>query len=297
MSKKNVLLSILLILIVLAVLSMLLERCHQYPGGTIISDKLDGRIPPSDKLDGEPLPHAPEEVPDKSPESPVLVKVPKATVEMPSTQPKKASPPESLEASSTRPIQGESAMTPSSVSLEALPTQSTLAESAMKRSVLKASPVALSPGAAFVGKLCGGEPISQCVDVVFTHCDFALLIIDILAPARTEDCKEAFEILESLQIGPIGGWAKANAQKRMTPRQMEEVRCSISFASEHGLSDAGPSIVTAALNRFCEELKVSIGVVEDSGIAKDRADATTTTTTTAETGHQGEGEGVASSPF
>lgn len=293
MSKKNVLLSILLILIVLAVLSMCLGRCHQHPGGTIISDKLQSRIPPSDRLDGEPLPHAPEEVADKSPESPALVKLPKATVEMPSTQPKKAPPPESPEASPTRPIQGESAMTPSSVSLEALPTQSALAESAMKRSVLKASVVALSPEAASMGKLCGGEPISECVDVVFTHCDFALLIIDILALARTEDCKEAFEILESLHIGPVGGWAKANPQKRMTPGQMEEVRCSISLSSEHGLIDAGPSTVTAALNKFCEELKVSIEVVEDSGIVKDRADVTAT----AETGHQGEGEGVASSPF
>ncbi len=291
MSKKNVLLSILLILIVLAVLSMCLGRCHQYPGGTIISDKLHSRIAPSNNLDGEALPHTPDEVPDKSPESHALVKLPKATEGMPSTQPKKAPPPESLEASPIRPIQGESAMTPSSVSLEALPTQYVLAESTMKRSVPKASAVALSPEAASMGKLCGGEPISQCVDVVFTHCDFALLIIDILASARTEDCVEAFEILESLHIGPVGGWAKANPQKRMTPREMEEVRCSISFSSEHGLIDAGPSIVTVALNRFCEELKVSIEVVEDSGVVTDRADVTAT----AEAGHQG--EGVASSPF
>lgn len=140
-------------------------------------------------------------------------------------------------------------------------------------------------------KLCGGVPISQCADRDFTYSDFAFLLLDTLDLKRTETWGEAFEILESLHIGPVEGWAKANPQKPMTLREMEEVRCSISLASEEGLIGVGPSTVTAAVNRFCRELKVSLKAMEDSGIVKNPANIS------AITGYQGGTDQVASPPF
>jgi hypothetical protein len=159
----------------------------------------------------------------------------------------------------------------------------------MKRSL----PKAVTPGTGRmpIVKLCKGEPISECLDCGFSHGDFALLILDILGLAVTRVYEEAFEILGSLYIRPVDGWAKHNPEKLMTPRETEEVRCSISLAHEDGLIQTGPSIVSVGLNGFCREFKVSLKTMEDSGIVKGRPDGR------AETGYQGGGRTVFSSPF
>ena len=297
MNKKKVFLSIVMLLVLLAILYMCFGR-HERPGKTTVSVETDNSLSPSETLHRpsetlrpKVVPDEPEKVPVKAAQRPPSTRFSETAAEMPSTQPEKAPPPVVLEALPAQPAQAESAMTPSSVSLEALPTQPVQAGSAMKRSVPKAPAVVLPPEEMPMARLCEGEPLSQCVDVDFTQCDFALLLLNVLALGRTENCEEAFEILESLPIGPVGGWAKANPQKQMTLREMEEVRCSIFPAFEGGLVGVGPWIVTAALNRFCEELKVSLKAIEDSGIVKGRADIS------AETGYQGGTNGVASSPF
>ncbi len=137
-------------------------------------------------------------------------------------------------------------------------------------------------------KFCGGEPISQCENVEFTHCDLALLLLDILALGERQTCEDAFEVLESRTVSPAIGWAKDNPQKRMTPREMEEVRCSISLAYEKGLIEEHASIVTVALNTYCVELEVSLKALKDSGVLKNRSYHE------AETGYQGGGNGVLS---
>jgi hypothetical protein len=137
------------------------------------------------------------------------------------------------------------------------------------------------------------------VDVNFTHSDLALLVLDILALRRAEDPVATFELLESHDIEPVGGWAKSDPERLVTPREMEEVRCSISLASDEGSISVGPSLVTTSINRFCEELEVSLRATGDSGVAKgDRPSLS------AETGYQGAtggGDGtqggVASTPF
>ena len=77
-------------------------------------------------------------------------------------------------------------------------------------------------------KLCGGQSVSQCADVEFSHFDFALLILDIISIKGIKEDEEIFDVLESVSIQPVMGWARSDPQKRITTREMEEVRCSIS---------------------------------------------------------------------
>ena len=139
--------------------------------------------------------------------------------------------------------------------------------------------------------LCGGDPISQCAKVNFTHTGFALLVVDILGLEAPESGEDAFDILESLQISPVYGWARAKPMARITPQEMEEIRCSISLAFAEGSISVGSSIVTAEVNRFCEAWEVSQRVVEDSG--PPRADQPRLV----ETGYQGGGDDMTSPPY
>lgn len=273
MNKKAILLSILMAPIFFVILFVYLGR-DRHSVDTIVSGKIDTSISAQEGLDQgldhRVLPDEPEEISEKSTERSPLGRLPKTVSEIPSTEP---------EDSATE-------------SFEILPNQQVQAKSAMKRSVPKVPSVVLPPEKMSMVKLCGGPAISRCGDVDFTHGDFALLIINILGLERAESFEEAFEILESLQIGPVGGWATANAQKLVTPRAMEEVRCSISLAFEAGLIRVGPTIVAAAVNRFCEEFVVSQRAVEDSGIVKDRPDISYGT------GYRGgTNGGVVSSPY
>jgi len=248
-------------------------RTHSHLLDKTVSEKIDHPFSTPSTVDPTVLPDPHEEVPEGSIQrsaSTILSKPVSAVSEMPSTQPEPP-PPESLEVSPRPQVQ---------------------AESKRKRSLPKPPPVVLPPEERSTVKLCGGEPICRCTNVDFTHGDFALLVLDILGLGTTQNCEEAFEILESLQIGPVDGWAKASPQRRMTATQMEEVRCAVSVASEDGLIPVGPSVVTAAVNRFCEELEVSLAAIEDSGVGTDRRDIR------GETGYQGGTDGgVASSPF
>jgi hypothetical protein len=137
-------------------------------------------------------------------------------------------------------------------------------------------------------KLCGGEMITQCKKVGFTHCGFAFILLEILRITPPAGCGEAFEVLRSLNIAPVEGWSETNPQKRLTPEEMEEVRCSISWAVTRGLIQASPSVVTASLNRFCAEWMVS-AQAEEAPTSMGRFNHS------AETGYQGCTETVASS--
>jgi hypothetical protein len=162
------------------------------------------------------------------------------------------------------------------------PTPPVQMEPPIEQTIPNPPPVVLPPEQALPVKLCGGKPISQCLDVQFTHVDFALLVMDILALGSTQDAEEAFRTLEFLNIQPIGGWEKSDPQKPITLREMEEVRCSLSLSAEKGLISVGPSVLTASVNRFCEELKVSLEAIESAGIGEDRRG-----TRPSETGYQG----------
>jgi hypothetical protein len=175
-----------------------------------------------------------------------------------------------------------------SPSPEGPPTPPVQMEPSIEPTIPNPPPVVLPPEQALPVKLCGGKPISQCLDVQFTHVDFAFLVMDILALGSTEAAEEAFRTLEFLNIQPIGGWEKRDPQKPITLREMEEVRCSLSLAAEEGRVLVGPSVLTAGVNRFCEELKVSLKATESAGIEEDRRG-----TRPSETGYQG---GVNASP-
>ena len=174
---------------------------------------------------------------------------------------------------------------------DVLPARPVPVESAVEVQVPNLPPAVLPSQHKSMVKFCGGEPISQCENVEFTHCDLALLLLDILALGERQTYEDAFEVLESRAVSPVIGWAKDNPQKRMTSREMEEVRCSISLAYEEGLIEERASIVTVALNRFCVELEVSLKALKDSGVLKDRSYYK------AETGYQGGGDGVSSPSF
>jgi len=172
-----------------------------------------------------------------------------------------------------------------------MPPRRSRPEARGKRSV-PAHPSAVYPSQERVlTRLCGGNPISQCTKVNFTQTGFALLILDILGLEVPEGGEEAFDILESIHIRPVDGWATAKPMGRITPQEMEEVRCSISLAFEDGLISVGPSIVTAGVNRFCEAWELSQQVPEDAGPL--RADRPRLV----ETGYQGGGDGVTSPPY
>ncbi|MBW2057476.1 MAG: hypothetical protein JRJ26_08270 [Deltaproteobacteria bacterium] len=133
--------------------------------------------------------------------------------------------------------------------------------------------------------------ISSCAGRNFTQCEFALLLLDLLDLETRETCEGAFALLESLHIGPVGGWAKADPTRILTPQEMEEVRCSASLAADQGLISASSSVIVARLNRFCEELKASLEAVRESGIIRGKTDVPPIT------GYQGGTERVASPPF
>ncbi len=294
MNKKKILLTVLIVLLLITLLYTGLGR-YRRGGKTAVSVKIDDGLFPTQTLGPKVPPDQPEEVPGKSAQGILSRRSPKEVAESPPTEPKKAYPPISLESLAAEPVRKESALTPSSVSLEALPTEPAQVESAMKRSVPKS--VILRAEEMPMLKLCKGEPISECLDCGLTHCDFALLVLDILALGKTENCGEAFEILESGHIGPVDGWNKASPFERMKPIEIEEVRCSLSLAFEDGFIPVEASLVTVALNRFCEELKVSLKAMEDSGAVRGGARVS------AETGYQGGavdqggGGGVSSPPF
>jgi hypothetical protein len=118
-----------------------------------------------------------------------------------------------------------------------------------------------------------------------------MLVVDILGLEAPESGEAAFDILESLQICPVHGWARAKPMGRITPQDMEEVRCSISLAFSEGSISVGSSIVTAEVNRFCEAWEVSQRVAEDSGPL--RADQPRLV----ETGYQGGGDDMTSPAY
>jgi hypothetical protein len=198
------------------------------------------------------------------------------------TQPPPASLPETL---STKP------KALPSVPLKTDPTQPVHAESLKKRSVPKTPPVVLPPEEAPAVKLCGGEPISLPKGLNLTHGDLALLLLNVLALRATQVYDEAFQILSSLHIGPVGGWPKTNPEKPITLKEAEEIRCSISLAFEDGSIRVGSSVVTTALNGFFQDLQVTGNAMDHSGITKDGARKSV------ETGYQGGTEGVSSSAF
>ncbi|NIO04715.1 MAG: hypothetical protein GTN74_08885 [Proteobacteria bacterium] len=174
------------------------------------------------------------------------------------------------------------------VSIKEVPTPQVETKRPEKPFVPKASSVVLPAEETSPVKLCAGEPIIPCENCRLTHHDFALLLLDVLGLVITELYEEAFDILASLQIAPVHGWATADPEKLITPREMEEVRCSISLAFKDGSIEVGPSTVTVALNRFLEDSDVSIQTAEDSGVSKGD------TSRSAETGYQGGGEGILS---
>ncbi len=287
--KKRIFLSLLLVLILLAFLPIYLGR-HKRPGKTPVSVRTDDGLSPSRTLDPRVFIDNPEELPGKSSQRSPWSRFTGKVADRSSPERKEAPPPLSLEALPTQPVHGESGISPSSVSLEALPTQPGQAESLMKRSVPKTG--VLRAQDMPVVLFCQGEPILACLDCGLTDCDFALVVVDILAPGRTEDCKEAFAFLQSLNVGPVRAWGGANLDKPMTAGEMEEVRCSLSLAFDDKLIPLSPSIMKASLERFCQELKMTLEARGSSGIVKDSA-----VVSAGESGHQGGSDGVFSTPF
>jgi len=211
----------------------------------------------------------------------VLPDKPEPTPQPPTSPPRISKPPDKMaEVSSPEPK-----ATPQ-VSRQELPKPQVKAEPPKRRDLPKAPPVVVPSEGVSPVKLCGGEPVSPCENCRLTHGDFALLLLDILALATTDRYEEAFNILGSLHIAPARGWARSNPKQLVTPRDMEEIRCSISLAFEEGSIKTGPSMVAVALNRFFEELEVSLKAEEDSGVPKGDAYQS------AETGYQGGTQGV-----
>ncbi len=208
----------------------------------------------------------PKTIPQDSVQPPPVMEDPRKVPQTPSPEPKPAP----------------------QVSIKRLPTPQVETKRPDKPFVPKTPSVLLPSEENSTVKLCAGEPINPCENCRLTHRDFALLLVDILALLTTELYQEAFDVLASLQIAPVNGWATADPEKLITPREMEEVRCSISLAFKDGSIGVGPSTVTVALNRFLEESDVSIQAAEDSGVTKGDSSRS------AETGYQGGEEGVLS---
>jgi hypothetical protein len=286
MNRNKILLGILLVLLLFVVLSQYLAG-RRYPATTIVSDKAERKISPPKDSDHRILLPEPEATQEEAPQGIPPGGIPDMTAAIPSPMPE-IPPALSLEVLPSHPARAEAAMSPSSVSLEALPSQPIPVESALKRTGPQ-GPSALRQ----MGQLCEGEPLHQCAAVDFTHCDFALLLLDTLGLSGTENCTEAFALLDTIKVGPYNGWARSNPQNKLTPEDLEEIRCSVLWAFKDGLIQMSPSVVSASLRRFCEEFQVSLNAVETSGIVKsppNKPDA-------AETGHQDGNNGVVSPPF
>lgn len=279
MNTKKILLSIIIALAFLTTFWVYFGRDGHRRNVIISAGRIETRISPTPGFDGEAAPEKPEEVYVDSQRMLSLRESPQPVLAMPSPVPADSLPPSSV-VRPRHPVQGESA----------------IQRSVPQQSVPKTPPVVLPPEEISPVKLCGGEPISECLDCDFTHLDFALLILDILRLKRADKPERAFETLEAHEIEPGGGWAKSDPEKHMTPEEMEEVRCSISLAAEDGSIPVGSSVVTTAMNRFCADLEVSIKSMRDSGVAKGGhtgGDAIPP----AESGYQGGTDGITSSAF
>jgi hypothetical protein len=241
---------------------------HRRPVIPEYSREPDGGALPSQTLEASKRPEKTREIPEK-----VTLEPP------PRRQPQKVSKKQPEQPRET------------SLKDRAMPPRRARPEGRGKRSVPK-HPSAVYPSQerALV-RLCGGDPISQCTKVNFTQTGFAQLVLDILGLEVPGSDEEAFDILESLHIRPVDGWARAKPMERITLQEMEEVRCSISLAFEDGSISVGSSIVTAKVNRFCEAWEVSQRVSEDSGLL--RADQPRLV----ETGYQGGGDDITSPAY
>ncbi len=278
MQTKTIFFSIIIALAFFTAVWLYFGR-NGYRQNLIVSaGRIETRISPIPGFDGQGVPQEPEEISVDSRRTLFLSKPTQPVLAMPSPVVENSSPPSSV----------------------VLPSDLVQAESEIEQNlqnVPKPPPVVLPPEGVSTVKLCGGEQISRCADCDFSHFDLALLILDILNLGRAREAEGAFETLESLDIEPAGGWAKSNPDQPMTPREMEEVRCSISLAAEVGSVPVEPAVVTAAMNRFCEEFEVSIKALRDSGVAKG-GHTGGYPTVPAETGYQGgEDSGVVSSAF
>ncbi|NIQ37968.1 MAG: hypothetical protein GTN81_05195 [Proteobacteria bacterium] len=260
MKKKKTLLLRLLLFILFVVLAIYLGR-----------DKPPEILAFSTKDHQKVLPKTPEQTPlDKHKKSPVATLPPSASFSETLDKKPKALPSVPLKTDLTQPVN---------------------ATSLKKRSVPETPPVVLPPEETSLVKLCGGEPISLPKGFNLTHGDLALVLLNVLALRTTQVYEEAFQILSSLHIGPVGGWPKTNPEKPITLKEAEEIRCSISLAFEDGSIRVGPSVVTTALNGFFQDLQVTGRAMDQSGITKEEAKKSV------ETGYQGGREGVSSSPF
>ncbi len=252
--------------LILALILFFLMLSTFYFAGRKTTHRLPRDLKVSQRTAPEVLPHKPEPTPPPPTSPPRISKPPDKMAEAPPPAPE---PKPTARVSHREP-----------------PKPQVKAEPPKRRDLPKAPTVVVPSEGVSPVKLCGGEPISPCENCRLTHGDFALLLLDILALAPTQLYEEAFNLLGSLQIAPARGWARSNPKQLITPRDMEEIRCSISLAFEKGSIETGPSMVTVALNRFFEELEVSLMAEEDLGIPKGDAYQS------AETGYQGGTQGV-----
>ena len=137
-----------------------------------------------------------------------------------------------------------------------------------------------------VGPQCEGPMVTECRGYCIPQCDFAIYLSKILGIGEDLDCDQCFSLLTALNISPRGGWRVEQAYTLMTPREIEEVRCSVREAYVQGLIAMDLPTMVSSLNDYCLWLKMNIQVVGEPTFAE----------TVARTSYQAGGGGRISIP-
>jgi hypothetical protein len=115
--------------------------------------------------------------------------------------------------------------------------------------------------------LCEGPMVTECDECEISHGEFAVYLCKVLGIGEDLNYAQAFLTLGALRIFPRRGWRFENPSTRITPTEIEEVRCSVAEASQRGYIEASPNIMVASLNDYCIWLRMNIQVVGGGTVA------------------------------
>jgi hypothetical protein len=137
-----------------------------------------------------------------------------------------------------------------------------------------------------VGPQCEGPMVTECRGYCIPQCDLAIYLSKVLGIGEDLDCDQCFSLLTALNISPRRGWRVEQPYTLVTPREIEEVRCSVREAYVQGLVATDLPTVVSSINDYCLWLKMNIQVLGEPTFAE----------TVAQTSYQAGGGGRISIP-
>ncbi|MFQ5840849.1 MAG: hypothetical protein ACE5I8_00315 [Thermodesulfobacteriota bacterium] len=108
---------------------------------------------------------------------------------------------------------------------------------------------------------CEGPMVTECEDCEISQGEFAIYLCKALGLGEGLNYHQSFLALAAVRISPKGGWNFEDPSTLITPRETEEVRCSVLAAHKKGLIETAPNVMVASINDYCLWLKMNVEVV------------------------------------